>query len=253
MIENKLKAMIERGERPVQLCVMSGSTIVAHNLAQTGVDSVWIDTEHGAGSIDTLGDLVMAVGHENCPFVRVPTLDRGVVGRAVMDAGVHGVICPHVDTAEQARTLVDYCEHYAQLRALRTVGSANVSRECLAVAMIESTTGFANLEEICATPGLFGILPGPSDLSYSFGGPATANFEDETARVRLQRIVDVAHEHGLYVALPARGREQLELVLDMGTDYTILPGHDMSLVVDACRDTLAMVHEVHAERAAAAG
>lgn len=251
MIENKLKAMLERGERPTQACVMSGSTFVIHNIAQIGADSIWIDLQHGPATLTSLCDLVMAVGHENCPFVRIPSLDGGVLEKVVVDAGVHGVICPSVDTPEEAATLVETVAHGAKVRAKRSVGSQQASEECLTVAQIESVSGFENLEAICATPGLFGILPGPTDLSVAFGGPAAPGYFDEVQAARLRHIIEVAHDHGLYVALPAIGREQLRATLDFGTDYTIVPGFDMTWLLEGGRAALAMVHDVVDEHARA--
>ncbi len=63
----KLKAMLERGERPTQACVMPGSTFVAHNVALLGAETVWIDLEHGPATIASLCDLVMAVGQTAVP------------------------------------------------------------------------------------------------------------------------------------------------------------------------------------------
>ena len=249
MIENKLKAMLERGERPTQACVMSGSTFIAHNVAQIGADSVWIDLQHGPATIASLCDLVMAVGHENCPFVRVPSADGGILEKAVVDAGVHGVICPMVDTPAQAALLVEKCNDGARIRKGRSVRSPLASEECLAVVQIESLKGFENLEAICATPGLFGILPGPTDLSVAFGGPVGPGYFDDAQAARLRRIIDVAHKHGRYVALPAMGRDQLNAVLDFGADWTILPGFDVTWLLDGGRAALALVRDVIDERA----
>jgi 4-hydroxy-2-oxoheptanedioate aldolase len=251
VIENKIKAMLERGERPTQVVVMSGSTLVAQYVAQSGADSVWIDLQHGPATIGSLGDLVMAVGHDNCPFVRVPSLDRRLIEKAVFDAGVHGVICPSVDTADEAAELAEACRIAADMRARRPVVTSRGSTECVAVAQIESVAGFENLEAICATPGLFGLLPGPMDLSIAFGGPAQIDYTDEAALERLRWIIEVGHGHGLYVALPAKDRAQLDAVLELGTDYTIAPGYDLTWLIQGCRASVAMVGQALAERASA--
>jgi 4-hydroxy-2-oxoheptanedioate aldolase len=252
MSENKLKAMLERGERPTQAAVMSGDLIVAHAVARMGADSVWIDLQHGPATIDRLCELVIAVGHENCPFVRVPSMEGGVLEKAVVDAGVAGVICPFVNTAEEAAELVETCNEGAAIRARSMVGYGGASDECLAVAQIESRAGFENLEAICATPGLFALLPGPTDLSVAFGGPALGDYTDEVQAERLRHIVEVAHAHGVYVALPARDREQFDLTLDFGTDYTIIPGFDMTWMRQGFQASLAMVNEALRDRAGTA-
>jgi hypothetical protein len=82
----------------------------------------------------------------------------------------------------------------------------------------------------------------------AFGGPVGPGYFDEEQAARLRHIVDVAHAHGLYAALPAQGREQLEAVLDFGTDYTILPGFDMKWMLDGGRASLELVREVLEDR-----
>ncbi|MDQ4111253.1 MAG: aldolase/citrate lyase family protein [Actinomycetota bacterium] len=161
-----------------------------------------------------------------------------------MGAGVAGVICPMVDTPARAAELVEKCNDGARVRAGRSLVSPLVADECLAVVQIESRLGYENLEEICATPGLFGVLPGSTDLSVAFGGTVGPNYFEREQEARLRRIVDVAHENGLYVSMPAMGREQINAVLDFGTDYTILPGFDMTRLMQGGREALALVQDV---------
>lgn len=234
MMDNKLKTMVTRGQHPTVVFVSSGSTWTAHSVSQMDFDSVLIDLQLGPAGIDRLFDLVMAVGHQNCPLVRVPSIERGLIEKAV-EVGVHGVVCPSIDTAEEAAVLVEACRH------------SRVT-ECLPIAQIESVSGYENLEEICATPGLFALLPGPKDLSIAFGGPPRIDFTDENAVARLQRIIDVAHKYGLYVTVPALDRTQLQMVLDWGSDYVTVPGFDLSWITAGAQNSLAVVRDVLAER-----
>lgn len=56
--------------------------------------------------------------------------------------------------------------------------------------MIETADGLANVEEICATPGLDGIYVGPSDLRLAIGGATSTDpsvqddFEQALTRIR---------------------------------------------------------------------
>lgn len=245
MAPNKFRAIIEDGGRPTQACIMSGSTYVARFIADLPeVDSVWVDLEHGPATVDRLFDLVAAVGHDNCPMVRVPSYDRGIIQKAVMDAGVHGVIVPGINTPEEAAGLAEICAHYAEIRRGRHSG---VPDECLAIIQIETVQGYENLEAILGVPGLFAVMPGPTDLSVAFGGPARP-YATEQNIAQLRHIVEVAHANGLYAGLVHSDREQMDLVLDIGTDYTIAPGIDMTWLVEGCRRGLALVDEVISER-----
>jgi 4-hydroxy-2-oxoheptanedioate aldolase len=249
--ENKLKAMLERGQRPTLVTVTTGNPFVAHTLAQLGADGVWIDLESGPAGTERMFELVVAVGHENCPIVRVPSMDGGLVEKAVVHVGVHGVICPMVDTPEQAAELVEHCAEGTMLRARSTAPASAGRAECVAIAQIETVSGFENVEAICATPGLFALMPGPVHLSLSFGGPGEMDLTSEVALGRLRHIVEVAHAHGVYVALPTRTREQFEAVFDLGTDFDVLV-HDIDWMSAGCRAAIAMAKEVAAERAGVA-
>ena len=46
------------------------------------------------------------------PMVRVPTLEPSIISR-VLDAGALGVICPMINTADEAKQLVSYVRYAA--------------------------------------------------------------------------------------------------------------------------------------------
>ena len=48
---------------------------------------------------------------------------------------------------------------------------ANANDEIVVMAMIETKEGLANLDAICATPGLDAVYIGPADLSFALGMP----------------------------------------------------------------------------------
>ncbi|MFD8818199.1 aldolase/citrate lyase family protein, partial [Streptomyces sp. NPDC059627] len=67
---------------------------------------------------------------------------------------------------------------------------ADTHDQTAVLAMIETADGLANVEEICATPGLDGVYVGPSDLRLAIGGTTSTDpsvqgeFEDALARIR---------------------------------------------------------------------
>ena len=52
------------------------------------------------------------------PMVRVPWNEPGIIGK-VLDAGAYGVICPMINTPEEARALVQYSKYPPKARAER--------------------------------------------------------------------------------------------------------------------------------------
>jgi 4-hydroxy-2-oxoheptanedioate aldolase len=79
------------------------------------------------------------------------------------------------------------------MRAQLRIGPlpATTNADTVLLAMIETPQGLANVEEICAVPGLDGIYVGPSDLRLAVGGAHSADpavddeFEAALTRIRI--------------------------------------------------------------------
>ena len=101
----------------------------------------------------------------------------GWAALAPLDAGAYGVICPMVNTPEQAAEFVSYLRYpplgqrsFGPTRANLSAGAnyaGEANDEILGFAMIETATAMRNLDAIAATPGLDGIYVGPADLTLS--------------------------------------------------------------------------------------
>ena len=103
MYPNPLKQKIKAGE----LVLGTAIPIPAANLVvmscQTGVDFLWIDTEHapyGTESLDAIP--VLARHHGVAPMIRVAWNDPHLIKKA-FDVGAVAVMVPQVNTAEEAR------------------------------------------------------------------------------------------------------------------------------------------------------
>jgi 4-hydroxy-2-oxoheptanedioate aldolase len=174
---------------------------------KTGIDFVFVDTEHIPLDRQTLSYLCQtytALGLP--PVVRLPCNDPFEACKA-LDAGAGGVIGPYLETADQARALAGA----VKLRPLkgRRLAEALRDRKTLEpeladylekrngdkilIANIESVPAIENLHDICAVPGLDAVLIGPHDLSCSLGIPEQYDHPRFDAAVRT--IFRVAREH----------------------------------------------------------
>jgi 2-keto-3-deoxy-L-rhamnonate aldolase RhmA len=174
---------------------------------KTGIDFVFVDTEHIPLDRQTLSYLCQtytALGLP--PVVRLPCNDPFEACKA-LDAGAGGVIGPYLETAEQARALVGA----VKLRPLKGRRLAEALRDRSAlepelaayledrngdkilIANIESVPAIENLRDICSVQGLDAVLIGPHDLSCSLGIPEQYSHPrfDEAVRA----IFRVAREH----------------------------------------------------------
>ena len=169
-------------------------------LAYVGWDYLALDLQHGligyAGMLSGLTAVDAAGGPVG--LVRVEANDPTPIGRA-LDAGAAGVIVPLVNDAAGAARAVAAATYppngirsYGPMRSQLRIGPvpAEADRDTVVLAMIETPEGLANVEEICAVPGLDGVYVGPSDLRLAVGGahpqdPAAADeFEAAVTRVR---------------------------------------------------------------------
>lgn len=137
-------------------------------------------------------------------LVRVEANNATVIGRA-LDAGAAGVIVPLIDTAEDAAAAVAAATYppegirsYGPMRSQLRIGPnpSDANRDTVVLAMIETPQGLANVEEICAVPGLDGVYVGPSDLRLAVGGssPSDPSVDEEfdAAIVRVQKAAAAA-------------------------------------------------------------
>lgn len=215
------------------LAIPSGTT--AEVMAGAGYDSVTVDLQHGLHDYASMLQCFQAMqAHPVLPMVRVWANEAAIIGRA-MDAGALGVICPMVNTADQARAFVAAATYPPQgersngpLRAaLYTAGNyqATANADTLRIAMIETQQALDNLDAILSTPGLDAIYVGPSDLGFSLGLPPILDREEPQIMAIYERLVAAARRHGLVAGVhcvaPAYARRMAAMgfrLVTAGTD-----------------------------------
>src|SRR5690349_17793680 len=75
-------------------------------LAGAALDFAWIDLEHGALGLADVQAMAVGLAAAGCEaHVRLPSVTPDRLP-AVLDAGVDGVVAPRVESAEQAKELV---------------------------------------------------------------------------------------------------------------------------------------------------
>ncbi len=145
----------------------------------------------------------------------------------VLDAGTGGVICPMVNTAEEAARFVG-ASRYPPL-GYRSNGPNRVALEhenytaiandyVITFAQIESAEAMENLDEICAVEGLDALLLGPSDLALSMGEAPSANPTNPVVLEAIDRVRQAASAHGLKVANFCTDVEYAAGLFELGDD-----------------------------------
>ncbi len=190
---------------------MIPSSFSAESMAHQGWDSLTIDLQHGMIDYQAMIPMLQAIsGTEAVPLVRVPWLEPGILMKT-LDAGAYGVICPMVNTREEAQKLVAYT-HYAPggtrsfgpARALLYAGAdyaQHANATIVTFAMIETAQALDNLDDILSVEGLDAIYIGPSDLSLSLGcAPALDDLDPKVAQA-VDHILARAKAHGVVAGI----------------------------------------------------
>lgn len=237
MIKNKVKALWAEGKPVLHGWLSIGDPFTAEIMAAQGYDAISIDVQHGALDYSSVLPMFQAMRASGVVLgARVPWLDPAIIMK-VLDAGALQVICPMVNTAEDAARFVSFVRYpplgqrsFGPTRAAYALGegiAAEANGEILAWAMVETAEAMANLDAIAATPGLDGIYVGPADLTFSlFGGkypPAFDREEPEMIEV-LQKIVAACRKAGIRAALHCGTAEYAARAISWGFDMTTVSG-----------------------------
>jgi 4-hydroxy-2-oxoheptanedioate aldolase len=195
------------GEAAINGWLAIPNTVTAELTAKADLDSVTVDLQHGLIDYQAALLMLQALSASGVtPMARAPWLEPGIIMK-LLDAGAYGIICPMIDTGEQAKAFVGACRYapdgyrsVGPLRAAIYAGADYVqhaNRTVLALAMIETRRALGNLDAILSTPGLDGIYVGPSDLSVSMG--CAAGFDPEFPEVidAIEQIAETADRHGI--------------------------------------------------------
>lgn len=260
MIANKLRLLWAEGKPTINGWCSIGNAFTAEIMAAQGYDSLTIDVQHGALDYSSVLPMFQAMRASGVvPMARVPWLEPGIIMK-VLDAGAYGVICPMVNTAQQAAEFVSYLRYpplgqrsFGPTRVSFAAGAnyaGEANGEILAFAMIETADGMANLEAIAATPGLDGIYVGPADLTLALTqGRLTPGFDREEPEMiaAIQRIAAVCKANGIRAALHCGTADYAARAVGWGFDMTTVAG-DSRLLAAAATASVARYRELVGQR-----
>lgn len=206
MRPNRLRDIWTKGEAAINGWLAVPSGFSAETMAHQGWDALTVDLQHGVVDYQAAVSMFTAISTtETVPVARVPWLDPTHLMK-VLDAGAYGVICPMVNSGEDAARLVA-CTRYppagtrsfGPIRGLLYGGADYPERAndtVVVFAMIETREGLDALDDILATPGLDAVYVGPSDLSLALGCRPTFDDVDPPVAEAIEHIAARAKAHG---------------------------------------------------------
>jgi 4-hydroxy-2-oxoheptanedioate aldolase len=174
---------LRAGEMLFGTLIVSPSPMWPAALEGSGLDFVFIDTEHIALDRAQVSWMCQAYARMGLPpLVRIPSPDPYEATK-MLDGGAAGIIAPYVETVEQVQALrgaVKLRPVKGQRLADRLAGGpfeptleeyVRGRNTNAMVVNIESVPAIEALNKILAVPDLDAVLIGPHDLSCSLGIP----------------------------------------------------------------------------------
>jgi 4-hydroxy-2-oxoheptanedioate aldolase len=208
---NRLREIWKAGAAAVNGWLAIPSGFSAETMAHQGWDSLTVDLQHGVVDYQAMIPMLQAISTTGTvPVVRVPWLEPGILMKS-LDAGAYGVICPMVNSRQDAQNLVAWT-HYAPrgtrsfgpIRALLYGGAdyaTHANDTIVTFAMIETARALDNLDDILSVEGLDAIYIGPSDLSLALGCKPVFDDVDPPAAQAIDHILARARAHGMVAGI----------------------------------------------------
>lgn len=234
-----------------------GSPFTAEIMAAQDYDTLTIDVQHGALDYSAALPMFQAMRASGVfPMARAPWREPGIVMK-LLDAGALGIICPMVNTAEEAAEFVGLLRYpprgqrsFGPTRVGVAHGLASYAREAndlvLGLAMIETTEAMRNLDAIAATPGLDGLYVGPADLTLSLSqGRLAPGFDREEPEMieAIRTVLAAAHRTGIKAGLHCGTAEYAARAAGWGFDLVTVSG-DSRLLAAAAQASVARFREL---------
>lgn len=222
-------------------------------------DVVVFDLEHTPNTLATVIEQVRAAdaaGTDSATLVRVSENDPTEIQR-VLETGADGVMAPMIDTAAEARALVEATRYPPE--GVRGVGIGRAAEygrtfpeyvdrandELVTIAQIETQRGLENVDEIAAVDGIDGLFVGPADLSTALGD--VADTESDRFLDAVDRILEAGREADTSVSILALEPSDVERWIDHGFDF-VVAGVDLDYVASGSKRAKAAFDDAVADR-----
>ncbi len=239
MRTNNLKNLASQNTAAINGWLSSDSSYVAEVLGHSGYDAVTVDLQHGQFGIDSVPKLLQAISATPAmPWVRSSGNDLSEINK-LLDMGAYGIICPMIETVEQAEELVNATRYapvgkrsFGPARGLLYGGTdylEHANDNILVLAMIETPLGLKNAEQILQVPGLDGIYIGPNDLALSLGISPTLSWVDTDLKNHLPYLIKLCKQYNKYSGIFCSDVSMATAMRSYGASL-VTPGNDIQML-----------------------
>lgn len=241
----RFKNQIRGGEPRLGVQIGLADPAVVEILGRAGYDWLLVDTEHAASNTLTVQAMLQAGGQtEALVLARVLRLDVDEI-RRFLDIGSPGIVCPFMNSGEDARKLVSACRYPPQgirgygprragifgFDATEYFQTANDAILCIPI--IESKEAIEKIEEIVATDGIDMVMVGPVDLSISLG--VFMQYDHSKYVAAVEKVSQACRKHGKAMGTGCYSLEHARRCAAAGDQLLLIGGDDSFMAAEARR------------------
>ena len=230
---NRLRARLENDGTVVSAWLGTHDPLLAAQIARpqglTRFDAVTFDMQHNMATETSVVQSMAQVAAQGLPgVVRIP-VGRFELASKTLDAGVHMVIAPMINSLADAEAFAGFAKfpplgersfgvsYAAPLLNTDPKGYyTTANRDTLAVAMIETVEAMEFLDDILALEGIDGVFCGPADLSISIAGKVEPSPFGASSIDAVTEIAAKARERGKLAATYVGNPNHAELAHRLG-------------------------------------
>lgn len=179
---NPFKHALKNGTLQLGCWLGLADPYIAEVSAGAGFDWLLVDAEHAPNDLRSIVPQLQVIAARDSHAVVRPPIGEAWIIKQLLDAGARSLLIPMVESADQARALVDAVTYPPH--GVRGVGSTlarasdfsaigdylTTARDeiCLLV-QVENRKGMDALDDILCVDGIDGVFIGPSDLAADMG------------------------------------------------------------------------------------
>ena len=252
-----LKLKLANNKTVIGSWINTASPIVAELMASTGFDFLTVDAEHSAVDVPQSQRLFQAIrsGNRDCsPLVRLPNNNYSEVKR-YMDAGAAGVIAPLINTAEQAKEVVEavkypphgsrgvgFCRANNYGMRLQEVVENDYLQSFVCI-QIEHIDAVNNIGEILSVKSIDAVMIGPYDLSASMG--ITGQFEHSDMIAAKEHILRTCKDNSVVPGIHVVQPDPIEVSRRILEGYHFIAySLDITMLLQSCVNGLNEIHKL---------
>jgi len=255
-VRNVAREKLEQGELSLGVGIrMTRSVEIAKAMAVAGFDWLFLDMEHGVMSLEACAQIsAAALDAGIAPIARVPNGQYSIATRA-LDNGALGIVMPHVDTAAEAREVVEKLKyppvghrsmggigpHYSLRSASSGEAARTLNASNLTVVMLETPTAIENAAEIASVPGVDVLLIGSNDLCAEMG--IHGDFGSDRLRDCYAKMIAACEKGGKFPGMAGIYNEAImPRYIEMGARF-ILSGQDAAFMMAGAQARTGFLHK----------